>query len=181
MSFGKDLSLPGPGNKVGVTLSLTVCMSCYQVLTTCCYWQERYKYYWKRIQEKRLTSSFEAVIWQVISINFKANFVIINNIFLFVEKSPLRGLLTPCLSRTYICVLCQVTIYVLRQMKSPKVWSFELRWRIELWSSRKVTGCSFPPWLLITMTRLNHLYMITFCMQLRERHSTSLSVWTSFL
>lgn len=41
--------------------------------------------------------------------------VIINNLFLFVEKSPVRGLLTPCLSRTYIYVLCQVTIYVLRQ------------------------------------------------------------------
>ena len=62
----------------------------------------------------------------MISINFKANLVIINNLFLFVEKSPVRGLLTPCLSRTYIYILCQVTIYVLRQMKSPKVWSFEL-------------------------------------------------------
>ena len=75
-----------------------------------------------------------------------------------MEKSPVRGLLTPCLSRTYIYILCQVTIYVLRQMKSPKVWSFELPWRIELWLSRKVTGCSFPPWLLITMTHLSHLY-----------------------
>ena len=28
-----------------------------------------------------------------------------------MEKSPVRGLLTPCLSRTYIYILCQVTIY----------------------------------------------------------------------
>ena len=51
----------------------------------------------------------------MISTNFKANLVIINYLFLFVEKSPVRGLLTPCLSRMYIYILCQVTIYVLRQ------------------------------------------------------------------
>ena len=52
-------------------------------------------------------------------------------------------LLTPCLQRTYIYILCGVLqqprtyIYVLRQMKSPKVWSL----RKELWSLRKVAGC----------------------------------------
>ena len=40
-------------------------------------------------------------------------------------------------------------------MKSTKVWLFKLPWRIELWSSRKVTSCSFPPWLLITMTHVS--------------------------
>lgn len=55
--------------------------------------------------------------------------------------------LLPCLLRTYIYVLCEVTqrprtlLYVIRQMKSPKVWLFMLPWTIELWSLRKVSGC----------------------------------------
>ena len=45
-----------------------------------------------------------------------------------------------------IYVLCEVTqlprtyTYVLRQMKSPKVWSFELPWTNKLRSLRKVAG-----------------------------------------
>ena len=55
--------------------------------------------------------------------------------------------LIPCLPRMYIYILCEVNqqlrtyMYVLRKMKSPKVWSFELPWINELRSLKKVASC----------------------------------------
>lgn len=118
----------------------------------------------------------------MISTNFKANLVIINYLFLFVEKSPVRGLLTPCLSRMYIYILCQVTIYVLRQNneinKSLVVQAALKNWTLVIKKGHQLLLSSLTldyNDTCISVTSFfflfffTHLYMITFCTQLRER------------